>query len=453
MTTPALPLTEPFWMQGPFAPVTEELTVSDLVVEGELPLALEGSFLRNGPNPSRGPSPHWWFGDGMIHGIRLEGGRASAYRNRYVRTARYTGQPVGPAGDDADAVRARRVRGGGTSNTKVLAHGGRLLSLVETALPMEVADDLSTVGPHDFGGQLDQPMTAHPKVCPLTGELHFFSSQFAAPHLTYFIADAAGRIIERRPLETGGPSFMHDFAITEHHALFFDSPARMARDWGAGMPVEWRAEHPARIGVVSRRGEAIRWFPIESGHLSHTANAFERDGIIVLDGARSPRFEDGQTRLYRWELDLATGASRERALDEHRWAEFPRIDERRVGLSHRYVYFIELDRVVNDVPTSANLRRHDTLTGRSMVADLGPGRVAGEPVFVPRSPSDPTEDRGWLLSLVCRDDGGPGELVVCDAAAFAGPPVARVRLPARVPYGFHATWAPRTSSAVSPPRG
>ena len=117
MTMPALPLAEAFWMQGPFAPVTEELTVSDLVVEGELPTSLEGTFLRNGPNPSRGPSPHWWFGDGMIHGIRLEGGRASAYRNRYVRTARYTGQPVGPAGDDADAVRARRIRGGGTSNT------------------------------------------------------------------------------------------------------------------------------------------------------------------------------------------------------------------------------------------------------------------------------------------------------------------------------------------------
>ncbi|HEY8924806.1 MAG TPA: carotenoid oxygenase family protein [Polyangia bacterium] len=451
MTTPALVPVEPFWMQGPFAPVTEELTVSDLVVEGELPPALDGTFLRNGPNPSRGPSPHWWFGDGMIHGIRLERGRATAYRNRYVRTARYTGQAVGPAGDDADAVRARRIRGGGTSNTKVLAHGGRWLSMVEAALPMEVADDLSTVGPHDFAGQLDQPMTAHPKVCPLTGELHFFSNQFVAPHLTYFIADAGGRIVARRPLEVGAPSFMHDFAITEHHALFFDSPARMTRDWGAGMPVEWRPGHPAGIGVVPRRGGPLRWFPIEPGHLSHTANAFERDGTLVLDGARSPRFEEGQSRLYRWELDLATGASRERALDERRWAEFPRIDDRRVGLPHRYVYCIELDRIVNGVPTAAHLCRHDTLTGTSTLADLGRGRVAGEPVFVPRSPSDPTDDAGWILSLVCRDDGGPSELVVCDAAAFSGAPVARVRLPARVPYGFHATWAPRIASTAAAP--
>ena len=33
-----------------------------------------------------------------------------------------------------------------------------------------------------------------------------------------------------------------------------------------------------------------------------------------------------------------------------------------------------------------------------------------------------------------------GELLVVDARDFAGEPVARVRLPHRIPYGFHGNW-------------
>ncbi|MFY0575041.1 carotenoid oxygenase family protein [Cystobacter fuscus] len=81
----------PFWLSGPFAPVTNEVTAHELPVEGELPHGLAGTYVRNGPNPKDGLSPHWWFGDGMVHGIHLAGGKARWYRNRYVRTAGFTG--------------------------------------------------------------------------------------------------------------------------------------------------------------------------------------------------------------------------------------------------------------------------------------------------------------------------------------------------------------------------
>ncbi|MFI5631389.1 carotenoid oxygenase family protein [Streptomyces sp. NPDC051664] len=71
---------------GQLAPVGEELTGYDLPVTGRISAELAGWYLRNGPNPADAAAGHWFFGGGMIHGIRLEGGRAASYRNRWVRT-------------------------------------------------------------------------------------------------------------------------------------------------------------------------------------------------------------------------------------------------------------------------------------------------------------------------------------------------------------------------------
>ncbi|MDT5342072.1 MAG: hypothetical protein QOE52_1256, partial [Mycobacterium sp.] len=75
----------PVFRTGNYAPVHDELTDFDLQVEGSIPAELNGWYLRNGPNPRSGAG-HWCVGDGMVHGIRLENGRAAWYRNRWVRT-------------------------------------------------------------------------------------------------------------------------------------------------------------------------------------------------------------------------------------------------------------------------------------------------------------------------------------------------------------------------------
>ena len=54
-----------------------ELDERNLVVEGGVPPELTGLFVRNGANPSTGRSPHWFLGDGMVHGVRIENGRAA----------------------------------------------------------------------------------------------------------------------------------------------------------------------------------------------------------------------------------------------------------------------------------------------------------------------------------------------------------------------------------------
>ena len=54
----------------------------DLAVEGALPPELSGVYMRNGPNPKSGFAAHWFLGDGMLHGVRLEKGQPEMERLR-----------------------------------------------------------------------------------------------------------------------------------------------------------------------------------------------------------------------------------------------------------------------------------------------------------------------------------------------------------------------------------
>jgi carotenoid cleavage dioxygenase len=137
---------EPILRDDYFVPVPDEITAHDLPVAGTLPPQLNGVYLRNGPNPRPGSTSHFFAGDGMIHGVRLEAGQARWYRNRYVKTRRGAG-----------------IHGGASSNTHVFAHAGHILSFVEVALPIEIDRHLETIGPVDFGG-IDTAFTAHGKI-------------------------------------------------------------------------------------------------------------------------------------------------------------------------------------------------------------------------------------------------------------------------------------------------
>lgn len=441
----------PRYLLGPLAPVPDEIDAVDLPVEGALPPELTGRYLRNGPNPRPGEEPgHWFAGHGMLHGIRLRNGRAEWYRNRWVRTGKLAGHPylTRTGGLDRTAVPA---------NTHVLAHAGRLLALVENGLPYEVTDDLDTLGPCDFDGRLSTAMTAHPKRDPVTGELHFFGYGPLPPHLTYHRLSAAGELVCSVEVPGAGPSMMHDFAITDRHALFLDLPITfdLAR-LGRGIPYRWDEGYPARIGVMElARPGPVRWFPVNPGYVFHVAAAHtDPDGRIVLDGCRYGPAETramwagiggrvdgpgaaatalGHARLHRWTIDPTTGTVRESARDE-RPVEFPTLDDRVVGRHSRHLY------AVSHTARASAIVHYDE-AGLVYVHQLGPGVHAGEAVFVPASDTA-GENEGWLLTITTRHDGGASHLLVLDASDVAGPAVAAVTLPRRVPAGFHGSWIP-----------
>ncbi len=427
-----------FYLQGNYAPVADELTEFNLPVEGAIPADLNGWYLRNGPNP-REATAHWFSGDGMIHGVRLEGGQAKWYRNRWVRTDSFMDEfPL----YNTDGIRNLRAS---RANTHVINHAGKTLALVESSLPYEISNDLETLGAYDFGGKLVDSMTAHPKICPTTGELHFFGyGNIFTPHVTYHRADSNGDLTVNRPIDVPGLTMMHDFALTAEHVVFMDLPVvfdlDIAMKPGRDMPYRWDDRYGARLGVMRRDdpfGE-VRWFDIDPCYVFHVANAFDADGTIVLQAVRYPELWRGTSGfeqdgvLWSWTIDLRTGAVTERQLDD-RAVEFPRIDDRLATLPARYAV------AVGD----GGLVRYDLNTGAAVEHGFGTTQSPGGPgeaVFVPSTTGPADESSGWYIGYVYDPARDSSDLVIIDASDFAAPPVARINLPQRVPYGFHGNW-------------
>ncbi|GAA3812960.1 carotenoid oxygenase family protein [Streptomyces phyllanthi] len=322
----------PRYLRGRFAPVPEECDAAGLTVRGSLPPELDGRYLRNGPNPLPGEDTgHWFTGPGMLHGVRLRGGRAEWYRNRWVRIRELAGHSF--MRDDLTLDLAATP-----ANTHVIRHAGTVLALCEAGPPYWVTLDLETVGPYDFGGRLRSAMTAHPKEDPVTGELHLFGTGFTPPYLTYHRVTADGGLLDSRPIEVPGPTMMHDFAITEHHIVWMDLPVVLdpALAGRGGMPYRWDEAYGARLGVMSRAegSSDVRWYEIDPCYVFHVGNAYEDPGGGILpdvvrydrvgflrswsdiggtvgpSGPAPARERDrypALSVLHRWVLDPATG--------------------------------------------------------------------------------------------------------------------------------------------------
>ncbi len=110
------------------------------------------------------------------------------------------------------------------ANTHIIRHAGRYLALWEGGPPTEVTASLETVGEYDFGGALRGSMTAHPRLDPRSGEMFFFAYSVFEPVIRYSVVDASGSLVHRAKIDVPAPVMMHDFVITEDHAVFLDSP-------------------------------------------------------------------------------------------------------------------------------------------------------------------------------------------------------------------------------------
>lgn len=438
---PVIPRENPILL-GNFGPVDSEQTLDHLQVIGELPADLNGTLLRNGPNPvNPQPNHHWFQGDGMLHAISFQNGQASSYRNRWVRTQALeekNGLAAAPVSDPPLMIQ-------GSGNVNVVHHAGRVLALPEIGLPFEMDAEANTLRMFDYDGKLASNMTAHPKIDGKTGEMLFFGYDLFPPFLKFHTADASGALIRSVDIDLPKAVMMHDFSVTASRVVFMDLPVvgdLSQMEKGFSMPFIWDDNHQARLGVLDRHAtsDTVQWIDIDPCYVFHPMNAYDDGDRIVMDVVKYQKmfttpdddsYEAG-SQLVRWVIDPAQNEVTETVISDVD-QDFPRVNPGVECHRHNFGYSLE----AGGTHGFKGLLKYNFNDGTSTRYDAGDNKAAGEPVFVPTGPG---EDDGYILSVVYCGESQLSEVHVLDASQFGAAPIAVVKLGTRVPFGFHGNF-------------
>ncbi|CAL5076806.1 unnamed protein product [Urochloa decumbens] len=477
---------------GNYAPVPDHPPSTLLPTTGTLPASLSGVYVRNGANPLHAPRAghHLFDGDGMLHAVRLNHGRAESYACRFTETSRLRQEraigkpafpkPIGELHGHSGVARlllfaARSAvgvvdasQGIGVANAGLVFFNGRLLAMSEDDLPYHVrvteSGDLATVGRYDFDGQLDRDgtMIAHPKLDPVTGELFAMSyNVISKPYLKYFFFDAGGRKSADVEIPVAEPTMMHDFAITENYAVIPDQQIVFKLQemvLGGGSPVVYDKNKTSRFGVLPKHAadaSELVWVEVPDCFCFHLWNAWEdkvTGEVVVIGSCMTPAdavFNDSgeegesfRSVLTEIRLDTRTGTSRRRAVlrdGDQVNLEAGMVNRQLLGRKTRYVYLA----IAEPWPKVSGFAKVDLEAGTVEKFVYGEGRYGGEPCFVPRpggaaGDDDDEEDDGYVLCYVHDEVRGESEMLVVNAQDMREE--AAVKLPGRVPYGLHGTF-------------
>ena len=421
-----------YYLQGNYAPVKNLISETGLKVTGQIPKDLSGLFVRNGPNPMGAVNEkkhHWFLGEGMLHGIRLDSGNALWYKNKLVD------------GNDSNA------------NTSVISHGGKIYAIVEAGgYPVEIDQDLNSLNTKPFYGNSNEGFTAHPKIDPDTNEMHAMCYDYANNFDTvnYVVIDQNGSHKKTQSIPFESRSMVHECAITKNYMLVFDLSVvfdlyKLGRGY---FPFSWDDNHQSRIGLLSRNGDSneVKWFEIDRTYFFHTFNAHEdANGNVIVTAAAYGRlfdtdwngpFTESPPQLTKWELNTKSGQAKSTRLDD-RSVEFPRINPSLVGKSNQYAYALASSNPIE--PDFKEIVKYDFKNDTSEVYEYGFGKFGAEPVFVAAEGAK-SEDEGYLLSLVYNQETDKSDLIILNAKEPKSGPLATVHLPQRVPHGFQGEW-------------
>ena len=469
MDQPFLPEHAIAALSGNNAPVDDEIVATDLPVIGEIPKDLNGIYVRNGPNPHFAPAwrYHAYDGDGMLHSLTFDHGRAT-YRNRWIRTAALNeemqaGHTLWQGLKEKPRAERPDMPLKDTSNTDVKFHNGRLVTMwYLSGQPYHVdIHTLETIGPADLGGVTR--LSAHSRPDEHTGELMFFDYGKTPPYMTYGVVGPDGKLKTRTEIPLPGPRLPHDMAITEHFSILHDFPlfiGEEARREGRHK-LAFHPEVPSRFAVIPRHGGAndIQWFEASPGFLLHVVNAWEEGDDIVMIGTPYRVHRDAQggldgDRLLRtihkrqrdfvlqsWRFNRRTGKTTEEVIDDVLNSEFPVINTAYQGRKNRYSYNVVFPHGGDEEPRFPGLVKYNLDTGGYRAFSDGPHVFYNEPGFAPRDNAN-AEDDGYLVTFVWlpREMRSEVQIFRAEDAEFARGPIARIILPRRVPNGFHATY-------------
>jgi len=462
------------YLHGPYAPTRHEIQVENLPVSGELPADLFGAYFRNGPNPLHKPMNrhHPFDGDGMVHGVYFRNGRVE-YRNRYVQTTALqqelaSGESISPGVMGPFDYSVSRFGIKDTSNTDLFWYAGDLMTLWYNAgEPYRLnSRTLQTRAHLQLQERPTLRMSAHSKVDSHTGELLFFDYGDEPPYMTYGVADSNGKLLHEVSIDLPGPRLPHDIGFTKQYAVVHDLPffhdVNVLRKHNYRV-LTFHRDIPTRFGIIPRRGQSsdVRWFECQPCYILHVTNCWEEGDWVVMDGCRSlnpmPDVQLGEGELasmlaymrleanaYRWRFNLKTGEVREGDTDTLN-TEFNTANPVFLGVKSKFSYHQRIPLLHEGGHTLrfTALVKYNNDTGESTQWDYGNGVFGSEAAFAPKPGADRSgaEDDGYVITLVTDSRDWTSQCLIFDATDIAQGPVASVRLPQRVPFGFHATWA------------
>ncbi|KAF4439639.1 isoeugenol monooxygenase [Fusarium acutatum] len=476
-------------LRGSNQPCRLEGEVADLIVLGEIPHQIDGTFYRVMTDPFVPPHPQNvpLDGDGHISAFRFQNGRVDM-KMRYIETERlrlerHAGKALfGLYRNPFTHHPCVRAAVDSTANTNLVLWADRFLALKEGGLPYEVdPHTLDTLGYDPFGqGKIKaKTFTAHPKVDPYTDELVVYGYEatgLASTDIIIYALDRHGIRHDEQWIKSPWCAPIHDCALTPNWLILILWPfeASIDRMRKGGHHWAWSYERPATFIVVPRRKSTPlppSWKPGEyriyqdrNCMLIHIGAAWESsngDELFfetsrVLDNAlpffpsddgRLPSF-DAKADYVRYKLDLnqPTGSKvddPEVVLDLP--AEFPRIDERFTTQQSDVVFLNVL--TPGQQPVEQHSYIYHELDGLAMCCRstaktdffyAGHGSLVQEPIFIPRS-EDAQDGDGWVMCMVERKLENRNDLVILDTRTFEKP-IAIVQLPFHVKTQVHGNW-------------
>lgn len=476
------------YLQGNYAPQYRESHFQELSVEGEIPKALNGVFMRTGPNPYFTPlgDYHWFDGDGMLHACRIKDGKVT-YCNRYLETFKLAqeaavgfptfsklGDLRGWSGLAHLQLKGLREllglnkinHGQGLANTALVYHAKKVMSLHEGDLPYAARilcnGLIESLGRVEFDGKVNHPFTAHPKLDSTTGELFFigYNLNKSKSSIHYAGMDPQGNIMFDQRIALPNPVMHHDFAITQDYALLVhhcleSNGENMVKQ--SSLPFATNYGRNARIGVLPKRPASrsdqadVRWFELPQPLVVfHVFNAWQEGEVIRLFLCFFDKFDlddfhkSACPRAGEIWLNTRTGKSGLKDFSGGICGDFPRTHPYRLGQPTQYGYLAVMANSAH--PEFLGCAKYDLKNNKLVGKYHYPGKLRGGEVFFVPSHTDVSkmdgEDDGYLVTYVydeaASDPENGSSLIVYNAKTMSELPVAKVPIPQRVPYGFHA---------------
>jgi len=439
------------------------------LASGKAPAGLAGALYRNGPAQFRygdAFASHWFDGDGMVHRVAIQDGKA-VHTGRFVQTTkrkaeqaaqRFLAPGFSTAGDPSYAV------GGAddvnAANTSVVMSSGEMLALWEAGSAFRLDPvTLETRGPKIWRKDLAaMPFLAHPKREPdgRLWNLAVSSLATGGSSVGIYRIGVDGALEDFGLVNLGVPAYIHDWSMTDKKLIILVQPWIKTGSRPGISGFEWRPQDGLKTLIVDKDDlKKQRWAQADARAFYHTGAAWEEsDGTIRLDVcfSRQPAFGvgggaaeikgqykpggEGPGAMLTQMVIPPSGDAK--LVETQLGGEFPQVDPRFHGLPRRLTALVGGGATGRPGPTT--LRLHDWKTDKSQAYDFGSQYMIEEHLFIPK-PGSSTEAGSWLIGTAINLRAGKSEVWVFDTADISAGPVAVWQADYSWPLGFHGTWS------------